>query len=45
MFIEALFIIGEAVKNSDVLQQRNEYKKCGKFTQWPTAQLLKTMIS
>jgi hypothetical protein len=32
MFIAPLFII-EAGKNPDVPQQRNEYRKCGTFTQ------------
>jgi hypothetical protein len=32
----------EAVKNPDVLQQRNGYRKCGTFTQWSATQLLKT---
>jgi hypothetical protein len=32
--------IAEAGKNSDVLQQRNEDRKCGAFTQWNTIQLL-----
>lgn len=36
---------GKAGKNPDVLQQRNEYRNCGTFTQWSTTQLLKTMTS
>ena len=30
---------------ADVLHQRNGYRKCVTFTQWSTAQLLKTMTS
>ena len=40
MFMAALFIIAEARKNPDVHQWRNEYRKCGIFTQWNTAQQL-----
>jgi hypothetical protein len=43
MFIAALFIIPETGKNPDAPQQRNEYRKCGTFTQWSTTQLLKRM--
>jgi hypothetical protein len=35
----------EAVKNPDVPQQRNGYRKCGAFIQWTPTQLLKTMTS
>jgi hypothetical protein len=43
MFIAALFIIARSwKKNSDVPQQRNGYRKCGRFTQWSTTQQLKT---
>jgi len=40
IFIAVLIVI-EAVKNPDVSQQRNGYRKCG--TPWNTTQLLKTM--
>jgi hypothetical protein len=43
MFIAALFIIPEAENNIYVLQQRNEYKKYGTFTQWSTTRILKTI--
>jgi hypothetical protein len=33
MFIAALFIIPEARKNTNVLQQMNGYRKCDTFTQ------------
>jgi hypothetical protein len=45
MFIAALFIIADTGRNTDVLQQRNGYRKPGTFTQWFTTQLLKTMTS
>ena len=43
MFIAALFIKPEAVKNPDAPQQRNGYRKCSTFTQWSTTQILKIM--
>ena len=43
MFIAALFIKPKAEKNPDAPQQSNGYKKCGRFTQWSTTQLLKRM--
>jgi hypothetical protein len=42
MFIKALFKIARSWKKPRC-QQRNEYRKCGTFTQWSTRQLLKTM--
>jgi hypothetical protein len=45
IYLAALFIIARNWKDSDVLQQRNGYRKCGTFTQWSTTQLLKTMNS
>jgi len=44
MFIAALFILAEAGKSPDVLQQRNGYRKCDTFTQWSTTQLLKQWL-
>jgi hypothetical protein len=41
MFIEALFIIARKWKETRCLSQRNEYRKCGTFTQWSATQLLK----
>jgi hypothetical protein len=41
MFKAALFIIARSWKEPRCPQQRNEYKKCGTFTQWSTTQLLK----
>jgi hypothetical protein len=32
-------------KNPDAPQQRNEYRKCGTFTQWSTTHLLITINS
>jgi hypothetical protein len=43
MFIASLFIKPEAGKYPDVPQQRNGYRKCDIFTEWSTAQLLRTM--
>jgi hypothetical protein len=45
MFIAALFIIDRSGNNPDVLQQKNEYRKCGTFTQWSVTQLLKIIPS
>ena len=36
MFIAAFLIIFRSWKHPDVPQQRNGYRKCGKFTQWST---------
>jgi hypothetical protein len=41
MFIAALFIIARSLKDPDVPQQRNGYRKCSIFTQWSTTQQLK----
>ena len=35
----------QKLEKSDVLQQRNQYRKCGTFTQWSTTQLLEKMTS
>jgi hypothetical protein len=43
MFIVALLIIARSLKNQDVPQYRNGYRKLGTFTRWSTTQLLKTM--
>jgi hypothetical protein len=45
MFIAALLIIVRSWKEPRCLQQRDEYRKYGAFTQWSTTQLLKTMTS
>ena len=44
MFIAALFMITGAGNNPDDPQQRNQYRKCGTFTQWSTIQLLKKRL-
>jgi hypothetical protein len=43
MFLTALFITSKPGKNPDIPQQRNGYRKYGKFMQWNITQLLKTM--
>jgi hypothetical protein len=45
MFIAALFIIARNWKQLDALQMKNQYGKCGLFTQWNTIQLLKPRAS
>jgi hypothetical protein len=45
MFLATIFIIARRWKNPDVPHQRNEYRKCGTFTQCNTTHLLKTMNS
>jgi hypothetical protein len=42
MFIAALFVIARSWKQVDIPQQKNEFLKCGSFTQWNTIHLLRT---
>jgi hypothetical protein len=45
MFTSALFIIARSWKEPICPSTEDGYRKCGTFTQWNTAQLLKTMNS
>jgi hypothetical protein len=45
MFIAALFITSRSWKQPRCPLERNGYRKCDTFTQWSTAQLLKTITS
>jgi hypothetical protein len=45
MFVAALFVIARSWKQPSVPQQKNEYRKCGPFTQWSTIQLLRMKAS